>query len=102
MAKFYLVPQAHCDLEALEARLSRDDLRIARRVLVGLVETFELLAQFPRLGQARPELRSGLRSFPAEGWLILYHVVNSDVEILRVVRGERDLDEIARDLPPQT
>jgi toxin ParE1/3/4 len=100
VAEFFLLPQAHCDLEAIEARLARDDLKVARRIMVAMVETFELLAQFPRLGRARPELRAGVRSFPLEGYVILYHLVRGEVEILRVIRGERDLGDIARDLPP--
>ncbi len=54
-----------------------------------------MLAQTPKAGRERKELRHDARSFPEGNYLIIYRIILSDdVEILRVLHGARDLDEI--------
>ena len=57
------------------------------------MEHFWLLARYPYLGRAPgQDLRTGLRSFPAEGHTIIYRIVEDDVVlILHVVHGSRDI-----------
>lgn len=43
------------------------------------------------MGRARDELKPGLRSFPVKSCVIFYRLENSRIEIVRVVRGARDL-----------
>lgn len=49
------------------------------------------LADNPKAGQAKPELRRDLRYFPVKNYLILYRLIEGGVEIVRVVRGSRNL-----------
>jgi toxin ParE1/3/4 len=46
------------------------------------------------MGRARPELRPDLRSFPCGAYLILYRAVDDGVEIVRVVHGARNLEDL--------
>ncbi len=46
------------------------------------------------MGRARPELPSGLRSFPVGNYLILYRPTDYGVEIVRVVHGSRDIEAL--------
>jgi toxin ParE1/3/4 len=100
MGEFNLVPQAHCDIEGIEERLGRFDIGAARKHVMKIMETLELLAQYPRLGVMRPELQRGLRIFPVLSYIIFYRLDGEDVQVLRITRGERDEVEIARELPP--
>ena len=57
-------------------------------------EAFSLLAEFPESGRRRDELSRGLRSLPASGFVILYQIFEGVLEIVRVVYGSRDLEEL--------
>jgi toxin ParE1/3/4 len=59
-----------------------------------IVEACRLLEEHRLAGRARSEIRQGLRSIAASPHVIFYRV-NSDVaEIVRVLDGRQDLDEI--------
>jgi toxin ParE1/3/4 len=49
------------------------------------------LSENPRLGPARPDLAEGLRYFPVGRCVLLYREIAGGVEIVRCVRGARDL-----------
>jgi toxin ParE1/3/4 len=57
-----------------------------------------LLAEFPRAGPARPELRPRLRSYPV-GNYIFYYPIRGGIEVLRVVHGSRDLRRLLKRKP---
>lgn len=52
------------------------------------------LATFPSVGKLYPHLRPGLRGLLLMDYIIFYRVVDNDVEILRVVSGYQDLQEV--------
>jgi plasmid stabilization system protein ParE len=62
-------------------------------VVERIAERFWILAQYPYLGRARDvDLRPGLRSFPAEDYVIIHRIAEDDaVLILHVVHGSRDI-----------
>jgi toxin ParE1/3/4 len=55
-----------------------------------------LIARYPQLGRKRDELRPGLRSYPAENYLILYRIEGPDVLIVHVLHGRRDIEALIR------
>lgn len=59
-------PEARRDLRDIGDDIARDDREAARRFVRSLREKCALLARNPRIGRERPELRPGLRSFPAD------------------------------------
>ena len=63
-----------------------------------LLETFDdklrLISDFPGMGQARPDLRPRLRSFPVGDYLLLYRPLRGGIELARVIHGSRDLERI--------
>jgi len=65
---------------------------IADRLIDQLAQRFFMLAQHPYVGRARDEdLRPGLRTFPVGMYIIVYRVVDEEVWILFVTRGDRDI-----------
>ena len=87
---YELTQRAHCDLEEVDDYLARRDAKAARDLIVRTVEVFELLAEHPEIGRRRPELKTGLRSFPIGSYVVYYRVAERRVQILRVGHGARD------------
>ena len=87
---FELTQRAHCDFEEVDDYLARRDVNAARDFLIRVVEVFELLAEHPEIGRRRPELKTGLRSFPVGSHVVYYRVAERRVQILRVGHGARD------------
>lgn len=87
-------PQAEQDLIEIFRYISRDNPPAAEKLVRAVNSKCELLARSPMIGRARPELRSDLRSFPYEAYLILYRIIDGGVEIVRVVHAARNLDDL--------
>jgi toxin ParE1/3/4 len=87
-------PQAEQDLIDIFQYIHRDNPSAAEKFVRTVNAKCELLARDPRIGRARPELRADLRSFPYGAYLILYRVIDDGVEIVRVVHGARNLEDL--------
>jgi toxin ParE1/3/4 len=61
----------------------------ADRLIDAIIDRFDLLAERPGIGRARPELGPGVRSFAVENYVIYYRQ-EGDVLIARVLHGRRD------------
>jgi toxin ParE1/3/4 len=59
---------------------------------IGRVAAF--LQEYPYRGRAREELRLGLRSMAATPYVIFYRVRDGTAELIRILDGRRDVDEI--------
>jgi toxin ParE1/3/4 len=62
---------------------------IADRLIDDIIDRFDLLAEQPRMGRARPEFGLGVRSFAVENYVIYYRH-DGDVLIARILHGRRD------------
>jgi len=96
---YRLAPQAETDLEdlAFYVFLESGSLDVADLLIESITQRFGLLAAHPRAGRRRDDLRQGIRSFPVRGHLVFYRIDGSDVVIVRVVRGSRDLEDLFRE-----
>ena len=71
----------------------RQRLEIADRLIDPITDRFFLLARHPHMGRRRDrDLRSGLRSFSVDEYVIIYRIEGDDALILHVVRGSRNLE----------
>jgi toxin ParE1/3/4 len=91
-----LAPQARADLDEIWSYLfiQSGSETIADGQIDLITDRFLMLASWPRLGRTRNDLRRGLRSHPVGSWVIFYRIARSDVLILRVLHGRRDLGAI--------
>jgi toxin ParE1/3/4 len=69
-------------------------LSFADSILAKIESKFRLLAQFPNSGRSRDELLVALRSYPAGDFVIFYRILDTTVEVVRVLHGRRDIDVI--------
>lgn len=92
MASGYrLISLANGDLEEIAYTIEKENPGAAMRMLVRFEATFEQLAHMPRMGRARPEYGEGLRTFPLGPYIIVYHIDDDQVTIVRVIHGSRDI-----------
>ena len=91
-----VAPQAEVDLDNIWYYIATESgsIDLADRWMDSLTGRFLLLTRHPHIGRSRDELGAGMRSFPVGEYIIVYCVEDSDVLILRVVHGRRDLEAL--------
>jgi toxin ParE1/3/4 len=94
-----VAPQARHDLDEIWDYIFKETgaEAAADRAIDMIVESFSLLAEWPRIGRRRDELRRGLRSYPAGNYLIFYRISRRDVVVLRVLHSRRDIPFMFRE-----
>lgn len=90
---------AEDDLIAIWLRIAEDDQRAADRMLDRFADAERRLASFPEIGMLRPELGVGIRAIFVRGHALFYRTVQSQIEIVRVMDGRREIR--AEDLAPR-
>src|SRR4051794_30491556 len=95
MAEFRLSREAEADLDGTWLYLARESgsIEIANRVVDRITDHFWSLARHPYIGRARDEdLGSGLRTLPAENYIIIHRVDPDDVVlIVHIIHGSQDI-----------
>lgn len=89
-----LTAKAEEDLIALWEAIAGESPNAADRALDRIDDVFRLLAEHPEAGRRRDDIRPGFRLFPERPWLVFYRIVDSGVEVVRVVDGRRDLETL--------
>lgn len=90
-------PQADSDLESIWYYVASEtgNVEIADRLIDSITDRFLLIAKYPNIGRRRDDdLRAGLRSIPVGEYIIIYRVQAHDVVILRVLRGNRNIQAL--------
>lgn len=94
-ARVFRTRRAREDLVEIWRYVARDNPMAADALLDRIDGSCSLLADNPELGQARPDIRPGLRYFVVERYIIIYRALEGGVEVVRVVHGARDLFKLA-------
>lgn len=94
MSRIRLTPLADQDLVQIWHFIAQDDPVAADRLLDLLEEKYKLLAENPHMGPARPDIAKELRYLPVGNCLLLYRVIPNGIELVRVVHGARDLQQL--------
>ena len=88
------------DLRAIRAHVSREHPSAAQRLATRLRLAVERLASHPESGRLVPELTgSGYREVLVAPYRVVYQVRASDVVILRIWHGRRDVARFVSDRP---
>ena len=70
----------------------RASQRIADETFHRITDTLQrVVARHPNAGRLRPELGSGIRSFPIVPYVAFYRVERTRVIVVRIVHGKRDI-----------
>lgn len=92
--KFWFNPKAKADLQSAVRYIAADSTKSARRWSASIREKCAKLAETPGLGAPKPELGPNIRMIVAGSYLIFYETDSKSVEIIRVLHGARDWQEI--------
>lgn len=87
-------PEAESDLDEIWWYIAQDSPDNADRFLDRLQERFLALADFPKMGISRDDIQAGLRSQPVGNYLIFYFPLADGIEIVRVLHGSRDVENL--------
>lgn len=91
---FRLTPMAEADIEAILLHIAKDNPPAAIRWYDVILQRCERLGEMPGIGVSRDDVRPGLRTFPVGRYLILYRAIGDDAEIVRVVHGARQWQDL--------
>jgi toxin ParE1/3/4 len=69
----------------------------ADKILREVAKAVAVIDDFPLAGRARYEIRAGLRSLAAAPQIVFYRLKDDRPEIVRVLEGRQDIDEIFSD-----
>jgi len=67
---------------------------VADNLLREIARVVLTVHEFPMAGRSRDEVRAGLRSISASPHIVFYRLKGSRPEIVRVLDGRQDIDEI--------
>ena len=95
--KLVFSAQAREDLLEIEEYIGQANPRAAMNFLDKIMNRCEQIGQFPGIGRRRFELKTGYRSLVEGQYIILYRVSNHQVEVVRVLHGKRDFEQIMKE-----
>jgi len=74
--------EAEAEMDDIWLYVAREShsVEIANRVVDGIAARFGLLVRYPAAGRSREDLGPGVRSFAADGYLIVYEYAAADAE----------------------
>ena len=97
MSGYILTPTAQEDLANIkDYYLEEAGHRIARQMLVELVEAFRFVARTPGAGHKREDLAEArpILFWPMRDYLILYKPGSDPLQIVTIVRGSQDIPKL--------
>jgi toxin ParE1/3/4 len=101
MSRYIIADEAIRDLQDISDYFLRNNLEAGEQFLQAFNARCRQLVRFPNLGRSYAHLRPDLLGLSLRGFIILYKVSNNEdasgIEILRVVNGRRDLENIFDD-----
>lgn len=91
---YRLRPEAEADIEAIALYIAEDNTAAALRWCEDIYRCCQRIGEMPGVGIARPEVRPDLRTFAVGNYLILYREIAEGAEIVRLVHGARQWQEL--------
>jgi toxin ParE1/3/4 len=89
--KPFLSEEAIGDLEDIWAYIAPDSIRNADRFIDQIYNKCVEISELAAIGRGRDELYPGLLSLAYKKYVIFFLRINDRVEIVRILRGSRDL-----------
>jgi toxin ParE1/3/4 len=94
MSQYVISPEAIRDLDEITSYFADRNVNAGDRLLDEFTKKCRYLTQFPLMGRRYLEVRSYLRGIPMQNYIVFYRILDDGIEIMRVVRGDRDIEAI--------
>jgi toxin ParE1/3/4 len=100
MSQYIISPEAIRDLDEITSYFADRNVNAGDRLLDEFTKKCRYLTQFPLMGRCYVEVRSYLRGIPMQNYILFYRILDDGIEIMRVVRGDRDIEAIFDESSP--
>lgn len=97
MKQHIISPEASQDLSEIIDYFASINIDAGERFVDEFDKKCKYLANFPNMGRSYGNIKPDLRGVPLDDYIILYRVINSEVEIVRVISGYRNLESLFRE-----
>ncbi|WP_293349953.1 MULTISPECIES: type II toxin-antitoxin system RelE/ParE family toxin [unclassified Microcoleus] len=97
MSRYIVSPEASRDLDEISDYFAATNIEAGEKFVGEFNRKCRNLINFPNMGRSYEELAASVRGLPLMGYIILYRAIDGGIEIIRVVRGERDLPSLFSD-----
>jgi toxin ParE1/3/4 len=87
-------PEAQNDLDEIWWFIAQDSPDNADKFLDRIQDSCLTLADFPKMGVSRNEIKNSLRSQTIGNYLIFYFPLEDGIDIIRVIHGSRDMERL--------
>lgn len=94
MRRLVVSPEAEIDLLEIWVYFAQESEQAAETVNAKITGMFDQFLAHPYMGRERADMRRGLRSFSVASYVIFYAVIDDGIEIIRVLHGARDIENI--------
>lgn len=94
MRQLRITLSASKDLQAISDYFLRQSIGAGDRFVQIFGQKCKYLARFPYIGKSYDHLRPNLRGLSVMGYLLFYLVNDDSAEIIRVISGYRNLEDI--------
>lgn len=94
MKQHIISPAASLDLAEIIDYFTVRNIEAGERFIDEFEKKCKYLANFPKMGRSYANIKLDLRGVPLDGYIILYRIVDSGIEIVRVVSGYRNLESL--------
>jgi toxin ParE1/3/4 len=89
MLKIIRSPAAETDVSEIALYIAQDNVDAAFRSIDTIDRNFGLIADTPGIGQHKDDLGPDIRSVPVGNYLIFYRLIETSIEVIRVLHGAR-------------
>lgn len=97
MNRLELTDDAAGDLGEIWSFISRDSVESADRWIQLLYNKCRMIADWPFVGKARPELGKDARTYAVGNYVIIYRAEPDGIVVLRILNGFRDIEQMMAD-----
>ncbi|MBD2616241.1 type II toxin-antitoxin system RelE/ParE family toxin [Nostoc punctiforme FACHB-252] len=94
MKQHIISPAASLDLSEIIDYFAIRNIEAGERFVDEFEKKCKYLANFPNMGRSYANIKADLRGVPLDGYIILYRIIDSGIEIVRVVSGYRNLESL--------
>ncbi|MEH2280815.1 MAG: type II toxin-antitoxin system RelE/ParE family toxin [Nostoc sp.] len=94
MKQHLISPGASQDLSEIIDYFVRVNIDAGEHFVDKFDKKCKSLANFPKMGRSYGNIKPDLRGVPLDNYIILYRVINSGIEIVRVVSGYQNLESL--------
>lgn len=95
--RLIISPTAVQDLKRLSDYFLAHNVEFGEQLFQEFNRKCQNLTKFPKMGRAYPNIAPSLRGVPLDGYIIFYRATETELEIVRVVSGRQNLEDVFAD-----